>query len=86
LRYDTLLKDTKVCNVTINKAPIPSAPDKSLVLKPGSSADSVLWLRMKELDPDRGRMPQIGSYAADADALSLVGSWIDSLSNTDCAR
>jgi len=86
LRYDTPLKDTKICNVTINKAPIPSAPDKSLVLKPGSSADSVMWLRMKELDPDRGRMPQIGSYAADADALSLVGSWIDSLSNTDCAR
>ncbi|HEY3255541.1 MAG TPA: hypothetical protein VGJ91_16395, partial [Polyangiaceae bacterium] len=86
LRYDTLLKDTKICNVTINKAPIPSGPDKTLEMKPGSSADSVMWLRMKELDPDRGRMPQIGSYVGDADGVSLVGSWIDSLTNADCNR
>src|SRR6478735_5589416 len=86
LRYDTPLKDTKICNVTIDKPPIPSAPDKTLNLKPGSSTDSVLWLRMKELDPSRGRMPQIGSYVADIDGLSLVGSWIDSLTSADCSR
>ncbi len=86
LRYDTLLKDTKICNATIVKAPIASAPDKTLDMKPGSSADSVMWLRMKEVDPARGRMPQIGSYVADADGVSLVGSWIDSLTDADCSR
>jgi len=86
LRYDTPLKDTKACNATIDKAPIPSAPDKTLDLKPGSAADSVMWLRMKELDPDRGRMPQIGSYLGDTDGLSLVGNWIDSLRDADCNR
>lgn len=86
LRYDTLLKDTKICNTTIDKPPIPSAPDKTLEMKPGSSADSVMWLRMKELDPSRGRMPQIGTYVGDADGVSLVGSWIDSLTNADCNR
>jgi uncharacterized repeat protein (TIGR03806 family) len=86
LRYDTPLKDTKVCNATIDKPPIASAPDKTLDMKPGSAADSVMWLRMKEIDPTRGRMPQIGSYQADADGVSLVGSWIDSLTDADCAR
>lgn len=86
LRYDTLLKDTKVCNVTIDKPPIPSAPDKTLEMSPGHSADSVMWLRMKELDPNQGRMPQIGSYVADSDGVSLVGSWIDSLTAADCNR
>lgn len=86
LRYDTLLKDTKVCNAKIDKQPIPSAPDKTLVLKPGSSTDSVMWLRMKELDADRGRMPQIGTNVGDADGVSLVGSWVDSLTNADCNR
>jgi len=86
LRYDTLLKDTKVCNASINKPPIASAPDKTLDLRPGHAADSVIWLRMKELDPEAGRMPQIGSYAADSNGLSLVGSWIDSLTDADCNR
>ena len=86
LRYDTPLKDTKVCNAPINKPPIASAPDKTLDLRPGHATDSVMWLRMKELDPSRGRMPQIGSYAADSDGVSLVGSWIDSLTNADCNR
>ena len=86
LRYDTALKDANICNVMIDKPPIPSAPDKTLELRPGHSADSVMWLRMKELDPDSGRMPQIGSYAADTDGVSLVGSWIDSLTDADCAH
>lgn len=86
LRYDTPLKDTKICNATIDKPPIPSAPDKTLEMKPGSSADSVMWLRMKELDPTRGRMPQIGTNVSDTDGVALVGSWIDSLTNADCNR
>lgn len=86
LRYDTLLKDSKICNTTIDKPAIPSAPDKTLEMKPGSSDSSVLWLRMKELDPSRGRMPQIGTYVADTDGVSLVGNWIDSLTDADCAR
>jgi len=86
LRYDTALKDTKVCNAVINKPPIPSAPDKTLDLSPGHHADSTIWLRMKELDPTAGRMPQIGTAIADSEGMSLVGAWIDSLTDADCNR
>jgi len=86
MRYDTPLKDSKFCNTQIDKPAIPSAPDKTLEMKPGSAADSVLWLRMKELDPTRGRMPQIGTAVSDTDGVSLVGDWINSLTVADCGR
>jgi len=86
LRYDTKLKDTNICNVHINKAPLTSAPDKTLILAPGKPMDSVMWLRMNLPDPATGRMPQIGSYAVDGDAVGLVGDWITSLTIADCSK
>ena len=86
LRYDTLLKDTHVCNVMINKPPLASAPDKNLILSPGHSMDSVMWLRMNLADPVAGRMPQIASYVVDTNAVGVVGDWIDSLTIADCAN
>jgi hypothetical protein len=84
LRYDTALKDTGTCNVTINKAQIDSAPTKNQELVPGHSMDSVLWLRMNVLTPEGGRMPQIASYQIDTAGVQAVGSWIDSL--TSCPK
>jgi uncharacterized repeat protein (TIGR03806 family) len=81
LRYDTLLKDTQICNVNITKA-APSGAAATKIMVPGSSMNSAMWQRMNLTDPDTGRMPQIGSYTVDTSATGVVGSWIDSL--TDC--
>ncbi len=43
------------------------------------SLDSVMWLRMNEADPMKGRMPQVASYVVDADATKVVGDWITAL-------
>lgn len=78
LRYDVPLKDTLACNVEGIKGPVGNSTSVNL-LKPGSAADSLMWQRMNQSDPDAGRMPQIGSYAIDAPAQALVAQWIDSL-------
>jgi hypothetical protein len=83
LRYDTLLKDTQICNVNINKA-APTGAAATKIMLPGSSANSAMWQRMNLTDPDTGRMPQIGSYAVDTNATQVVGNWIDSLTTADC--
>jgi uncharacterized repeat protein (TIGR03806 family) len=81
-RYDTPYKDMKLCNATAQKGAIANAPGKTMILVPGKETDSVMWLRMNEADPEKGRMPQIGSWVADADGTSLVGDWIKSLPAT----
>jgi uncharacterized repeat protein (TIGR03806 family) len=79
LRYDTALKDMKICNAPVGKGAIPNAPGKTNILVPGKEMDSVLWLRMNEADPLKGRMPQVGSWVVDADATKAVGDWIKAL-------
>jgi uncharacterized repeat protein (TIGR03806 family) len=79
LRYDTAFKDTTTCNADVKKGAIPSAPNKTKILVPGHEQDSVLWLRMNEADPLKGRMPQIASYQVDASAVTVVGDWIHAL-------
>ncbi|HEY4106511.1 MAG TPA: hypothetical protein VGM44_21570, partial [Polyangiaceae bacterium] len=86
LRNDTALKDTNICNVDIQKPPIPSAPNSTKILAPGSAMDSVMWQRMNVADPDVGRMPQIASYAVDTNATQVVGDWINSLKLADCTQ
>jgi uncharacterized repeat protein (TIGR03806 family) len=78
-RYDTPLKDMKICNAEVKKGAIPSAPDKTLIFVPGKETDSVMWLRMNEADPMKGRMPQIGSWATDTAGTTVVGDWIKSI-------
>ena len=80
LRNDVALKDMKICNADAQKGAIPSAPGKTKLMVPGQEMDSVLWLRMNQPDEDSGRMPQIASYQVDANAVSLVGDWIKSIS------
>jgi uncharacterized repeat protein (TIGR03806 family) len=83
LRYDTLLKDTQICNVDINKA-APSGAAATKIMLPGDANDSAMWQRMTLTDPDTGRMPQIGSYAVDTSGIKVVGDWINLLTVADC--
>ncbi len=85
LRYDTLLKDTQICNVAINKA-APSGAPATVRMVPGDEMNSAIWQRMNLADPATGRMPQIGSYVVDTNAVSLVGDWIHMLTAADCNR
>ncbi len=83
LRYDTTLKNMGICKTEVKKGAIANAPGKTQLLMPGKSMESVLWLRMNEPDPNKGRMPQIASYEVDADAVGVVGKWINGL-NSAC--
>ena len=85
LRNATKLADMGICKVVAQKGAIPNAPGKTQILVPGKSADSLLWLRMNEADPAKGRMPQVASYQADAAALGVVGDWINALGK-DCPQ
>ncbi|HET7543139.1 MAG TPA: hypothetical protein VFK05_24870 [Polyangiaceae bacterium] len=76
LRFDTLLKDTKVCNSPPVKGD-QGVPDSKLLV-PNNPAKSVAYLRMNTLD-DPGRMPQIGTYEIHAPAVKLIGDWITSI-------
>ncbi len=82
LRYDTSLKNMGVCKTDVKKGAIAAAPMKTTLLEPGKSMDSVLWLRMNEVDPNKGRMPQIASFKVDMDATRVVGDWINALGNS----
>ncbi|HEX3777256.1 MAG TPA: hypothetical protein VHV51_22440 [Polyangiaceae bacterium] len=79
LRYDTALKDMKICDIDGIKGAVGTS-QSSTILKHGDAMDSLIWQRMNQADPDSGRMPQIGSYVVDADAMKIVGDWIDSIS------
>ena len=82
LRYDVPLAMTKVCNGDVKRTATGVTATKLLV--PGSSATSAMWQRAHEPDPNKGRMPQIGSYVVDAAGTKLMADWIDSLPATAC--
>jgi uncharacterized repeat protein (TIGR03806 family) len=76
LRYDVAFKDRKICNAMPMKGDM-GVPG-SMVVKPGSAKDSVLWLRMGAL-PLQGRMPPLASKVVDQEAVKLIGDWIGSV-------
>ncbi len=78
-RNDIALKEMNICNADAKKGAIENAPGKTKILVPGKETDSVLWLRMNEADPLKGRMPQVGSFVVDPDAAKAVGDWIKAL-------
>lgn len=86
LRYDTPIQDMLVCNADSTKGAIENDPGFTKILVPGSKAASLMWLRMKESDPLKGRMPQIASFVVDTNAVSVVGDWIDALTTTTCPQ
>ncbi len=78
-RYDATFKNMNICNAEAKKGAIANAPGKTNILVPGKETDSVMWLRMNEADPMKGRMPQVASYVVDHDATTVVGDWIKAL-------
>jgi hypothetical protein len=82
LRYDVPLAMTKVCNGDVKRTATGVTATKLLV--PGSSATSAMWQRAQQADPNKGRMPQIGSYVVDPAGTKLIADWIDSLPATAC--
>ena len=77
-RFTTSLIATNACNA------VPQAGDVGLgsnarVIAPGSSANSVLVARMNRRDT--AAMPPFASTSVDANGVSLISQWIDSLSS-----
>lgn len=85
LRYDVALKDSNACNVEGIKGTVGGGTSTNL-LAPGAAAESLMWQRMNQADPDDGRMPQIGTYAIDDAAQLLVSQWIDQLPPSACSQ
>jgi hypothetical protein len=54
------------------------APPRAPRIAPGHESASVIAMRMASRDPLQ-RMPPLGTTAIDADALRLIGRWIESL-------
>lgn len=76
LRIATPLAGTRTCDV-------PGTDTSAIVegarrLTPGLPQASLLWLRLASDDP-RLRMPQLGTRLPHADAVDVVGAWIDDL-------
>jgi len=81
-RNDVLFADTHTCGQS------PGEGNQGVVgakiITPTMPMMSVLWLRMNTLSVDDGRMPRLGSYVIDQDAVTLVGAWIMGL--TTCPQ
>ena len=58
----------------------PNAPGAEARIAPGHRDASVLALRMNSRDPLQ-QMPPLGSSAVDAEAVALLGRWIEGLNN-----
>jgi hypothetical protein len=75
LRFDTALADTNACDV------VPENGDVGIpggrIIAPGNAGESVLPARMDLRDING--MPPLGSDLVDANGVSLVSAWIDSL-------
>ena len=80
LRFDTALKDRGICNVAAKKPIAPTTGTMATTLfVPGDHASSAMWQRPHELNPDKGRMPAIGSYVVDDMGVQVIADWIDSI-------
>jgi cytochrome c551/c552 len=89
LRYALSLYDTGICDLMQqNGIPGPNVLTPYMDFAPGNHAASALWIRMNipvptATDPtekfDVGRMPPLSSFIVDPQALTLMASWIDSI-------
>jgi uncharacterized repeat protein (TIGR03806 family) len=79
LRFDTAFADRMICNAMAKKPIMTSSGMATKIFVPGDHANSAMWQRAHELDPDKGRMPQIGSYVIDTPGVQLIADWIDSI-------
>lgn len=72
LLFDTVLKDTKTCNVTPQKGDL--GVNGAKILVPGKPDSSTLFLRTAKRGKDQ--MPQIGTKRVHDAAVSLLRQWI----------
>jgi hypothetical protein len=81
LRHDVAFKDTYTCGVTPDKGN--QGTIGALIITPGMPSMSVMILRMMAPPPDangeHGRMPKLASYVVDQSAVTLISSWINSI-------
>ena len=49
------------------------------IMVPGDHANSAMWQSAREINPDKGRMPAIGSYVVDDVGAQLIADWIDAV-------
>jgi hypothetical protein len=81
LRAGLPLASRHLCNVAPTKGGFGLTDPK--ILAPGHPELSVMSIRMKAAPDDgggkHGRMPLIGSYVVDPQAVDLIGSWITSI-------
>ncbi|MEW6756391.1 MAG: PQQ-dependent sugar dehydrogenase [Candidatus Latescibacterota bacterium] len=81
LRYATPLEQTGLVDVAplLGDMGVPGA----MRLKPGTAAESVLYLRM--LDLGAGRMPPLASHRVDEQGAGLIARWIEVLGTETAA-
>jgi cytochrome c551/c552 len=87
LRYGLTLAQTGICGLMQQNGIPGMATTPYLDLAPGDHAGSAMWIRMNTPVPasdpgeeyDVGRMPPVASFVVDTQAVSLVGTWIDSI-------
>jgi uncharacterized repeat protein (TIGR03806 family) len=77
LRAGTPLAAAGICGADTKKTA--TGITATQIMAPGDHASSALWQRVQEVDPDKGRMPQIGSYVVDTAGAQLIADWIDSV-------
>jgi uncharacterized repeat protein (TIGR03806 family) len=77
LRFDTALSAASICNVATKKTA--TGITATTIMVPGDHANSAMWQRAHQPDPNMGRMPAIGSYVVDDMGTQLIANWIDSI-------
>jgi hypothetical protein len=81
LRFGVPLASRNLCNATPTKGGFGLSAPK--ILSPGHPELSIMSLRMKQPPDDGGghygRMPLIGSYVVDPQAVDLINAWITSI-------
>lgn len=83
LRFGLPLAKRNLCNVAPAKSGFGLSDPVNLA--PGHPESSVMSIRMKAAPDDstgrHGRMPYVGSYVVDQQAVDLVDSWITSITS-----
>jgi len=75
LRFETLDSEMNAIGLAPQAGDL-GAPNAELI-SVSSKEESVLWLRLNSTD--NHRMPPVGSNVIDADAIAIIGQWIDEL-------
>jgi uncharacterized repeat protein (TIGR03806 family) len=75
-RFDTADASMNAINVTPTQGDL-GIGASARIIAPGAKANSVLWQRIQRLDTNR--MPPLASHRVDQTAVTVIGSWIDSL-------